>query len=117
MPLLARLYERHVETDFRVPARSSFVTGPHQINEGPSSSFSRFSITHCSGCWCLPWRSPNLARLCGGDIFGVDPANAHALSMDFEHDLVAFSRVMAKNLAHDDDEFHRGVVVVQKDHL
>src|SRR4029077_7752441 len=53
-----------------------------------------------------------------GDVLGVDPANSHALAMDFEHDLGRLLPCHGKEtLQHDDDEFHRGVVVVQKDHL
>ena len=50
------------------------------------------------------------------DIPGVDPADAHAFAMDFQHDLSRFfPRHREESLQHDDNEFHGRVVVIQED--
>jgi len=57
MPLLARLYERHVQTDFEFLCdhRNKGLL-PVKLTLSYASrrrAYQVSSITHCSGCWCL----------------------------------------------------------------
>src|ERR1700704_5824156 len=65
------------------------------------------------------------ARICsylfhfaGSDVFGIDPADSPAFSMNFEHDLGGtFPRQGEEQLQHLDHELHRSVIIVVHDDL
>ena len=52
------------------------------------------------------------------DLVGENAADTHAVTMDMEHDLHGFFAGLVKELLqYVDDELHRRVVVVKKEHL
>src|SRR5688572_22283320 len=60
----------------------------------------------------------DLLHLGRGDVLGINPTNAPAFRMHFEHDLGGpFPGKREEQLDHFDHEFHRGVVVVIHDDL
>ena len=55
-----------------------------------------------------------LVNLGLGNFIGENPANAHAAPVDVEHDLGRLLMVFLKEtFEHNDNEFHRRVIVVQ----
>src|SRR5665213_1182368 len=59
----------------------------------------------------------DLRHLGLGDFIGIDPAFAHSMLMNMQHDMGRLlTTLLKKLLQHQYDEFHRGVVVVQQQH-
>src|SRR2546426_8941530 len=66
----------------------------------------------------LPGVCRDLLHLGGRDIAGIDPTDANAFPMHFQHDLGGpFPAHAEELLQHHDHEFHRRVVIVQQHHL
>ena len=66
----------------------------------------------------LPGVCRDLLHLGSGDIVRIDSADPDPLPVDFEHDLSGPLAGHAEELLqHDDDEFHRRVVIVQQHDL
>ena len=60
----------------------------------------------------------DLLNFGGRDIFRIDPTDADAFPVDLEHDLGGSLPGHGEELLQDDDdEFHRGVVIVEQHDL
>ena len=77
-----------------------------------------FSIVHCSGCWWLRAKSMTCVTLVSATSKVIYPADADALLVDVQHDAGGLLASLVEEPFKDvDDELHRRVVVVEKQHL
>jgi hypothetical protein len=101
MALLPRIHESHVQRNFKFLGNHlTFLHGALQ----------RMLV--------LPCEIHNLLNLGMSDIPGINTTYPNTFSMHFEHDLCRPFLVDAEKLFQDQHhEFHRGVVVIQQQHL